>query len=100
MPTADVFHSPRELVEILGPGFQPGAVQIPAQRIGHRLGDGHGQLLAQRVDVLAPGHLFAIGRLHGEGHPQVIRDLAQVERVDGHQNAAAPAQFALDLVEQ
>ncbi len=51
------------------------------------------------VKVLAPGDLGAIRGLDRERHPQVRRQLVQVERIDGHQNAGAAAQFALQCVQ-
>ena len=72
----------------------------PATASGDGLPGPSRELLLQRVEVLAAGHLVAVGRFDGERHPQVGRQLVEVESVDRHQDAAAPPQLSLQALQQ
>ena len=69
------------------------------QPVGDRFRDGlprrRGQLLLQRLEVLAAGDLGAVRGLDGERHPQVRRQLVEVEGVDRHEHTGAPLQRPL-----
>ena len=86
---ARAFDDARQLVEVIGPGAQPFRSSSPADRFGDGLPGRRGELLLQRVEVLAAGDLGAVRGLDGERHPQMRRQLVEVERVDRHENTGA-----------
>ena len=80
-----------QFVEILGPAGQSGALQVTGDRIGNGGACGAGEPALQRVQILTTGHFRSVGILHHECHPQMGRQLVEIERIDGHQHPGAPA---------
>ena len=90
----------RQLVDVVGPGSQPGAFQFACDRVGDGLPGRRGELLLQRVEVLSAGYLGAIRRFDGERHTQMRRQLVEVEGVDRHEHAGASPQLSLQALQQ
>lgn len=85
------FEDSRQFVEVLGPAAQPGSLQVAGDRLRHGLLGRRRETFLQHPQILAPGHLGAVAGLHRERHPQMRRQLVQVEGVDRHQNPGAAA---------
>ena len=68
---AGLLDDARQLVEVVGPAAQSGAFQLAGDRVGDGLPGRRGEPFLQRREVLAPGHLGAVGGLDGERDPQM-----------------------------
>ena len=99
-PPSGALDDARQLVDVVGPGSQPGAFQFAGDRVGDGLPGRRGELLLQRVEVLAAGHLGAVGGFDGERHAQMRRQLVEVEGVDRHEHPGASPQLALQALQQ
>ncbi|SHV78600.1 Uncharacterised protein [Mycobacteroides abscessus subsp. abscessus] len=91
---ADLFDGVGQFGQIVGPGAQTATLPLPCHRRSNGLTRGTREPLLQGIQILVACHLGAIGGFDDKGHPEMWRNLIQVECVGGHSNAAESMQFA------